>query len=67
MSWKAVVGQEQASNALRFGTKVEAQAHLRELTGRWLGAPLPHDVMESDDPVTDTADINGRCTKVTTS
>jgi len=61
-SYKAVLGKERASNALRFATETEARAYLWNLTGRWLGAPLPHDVAESDDPVTSSADDSGKVT-----
>ena len=59
-SWKAVVGSERASNGLRFASEEEAERYLWELTGRWLGAPRPHAVTQSPDPVTHTADRHGK-------
>lgn len=51
-SWKPefLVGRNWATNALRFATKEEAEASVRELRSRWL---VPDDgrAAESDDPV----------------
>lgn len=53
MSWKWCVGKEQASNALRFATKEEAEAYGFNLACRWFAMPSPAEAIESDDPVTE--------------
>lgn len=53
MSWKWIVGQEQASNALRFATKEECEAYGTNLAWRWFTMPEPALAVECDDAVTE--------------
>lgn len=54
MSWKPEVQTDSTGawygNALRFATKEEAEANVRDLAGRWW-AVLETRVIETDDPV----------------
>lgn len=53
MSWKVEVqvvrNGEWHDNALRFATKTEAEANIRELVMRWLAVNATR-IVESDDP-----------------
>ncbi len=53
MSWKWIVGREQAANSLRFETKEACEAYGHNLAMRWFGMPSPALAIESLDDVTE--------------